>query len=141
MILFAYNNLIERQYSHRLAPIIGTVIGFVLALRFSNHDAILFRLICGAIVGFISGAIIFVLTHPKNKEAGPEKNSPAKTFWAVVGLLLSVVPVVGFVFALISFGVTSSCRSWVRVVSLAAIALSIVSLTVSLVVLVAANGP
>lgn len=124
------DELLNRKFSHRMGPVVGVVAGTVLSTRFDTGDLLEVRLLYGAVVGFLGGLVIYVLTHPKNKEAGPEQVSPAKIFWAIIGLLLAFVPIIGVIPALISFAINSKCRGWVRTLSLISIGISVVGFTI-----------
>ena len=112
---------LNKDYPYHLAPWIGAALIGLIGVRIRGWQAGLYL----APVGFFAGCILWVLTDPANEKAGAEGVSPAKIFWAIVGLLLCWIPVLGLMFSLISLAVNGSCKHWaVRKCTLASICIS-----------------
>ncbi len=114
----------KKNYIYSVAPFVGAA--FTACVGYRLHG--IYAAGYFSIGGFVAGCVLWILYHPLNATAGPERVSPSNIFWTIVALLLCWVPVIGLIFALVAFGMNSSCKHWIRTCSNVILAISILSL-------------
>ena len=119
--------MIDCKFSAASGPIIGIALGILVAAKSSagSDDQGMF-LITGILLGGLAGSIMLILDRPKQQPA-VQKNWVGKSL-AVIGVLLSPVPQLGFVFNVIVVFVNWRADDWSRPTSFLAWGVSLIAL-------------
>ena len=130
-------------------PVVGAVVGILVALqsvRLQVDVPILYLLAGGAILGALAGCFMLLLDPPEPdsesmhdvgfKSPGRHKSSRTGTVLAVLCIVTSWVPVIGFFVGVAAVYVNFRATNWTRLTSIIGFGVSVIML-VPVVIIVA----
>ncbi len=128
-------NIGFRQIPRWFAPILGALIAFVLAMKqvyIEKEQDFTFAIIFAAL-GLSGGILLLVADQSaaqrkdvitREPNADPQFRTIARVM-ALIGIVISIVPVVGLVFCLLALAANIRHRGWPRIVSSIGVAIGI----------------